>query len=193
MLALPEKGWITPQAETTDHQHVQEARDRFAAFINSHQAGHSSMVKIKVLFLGVGMKRNGEGLATVLRPYATRYTAVSFFNRERMRDHQQRRCRKYLGLEKNHDGAGEVEFRTQIIGHDFKTYLNKIATWPLPSLPPPQKCHELRHQRLRRCIKVTNVRETPGSIVLQALSLIELETSSSKRRARKRPKRFYKQ
>ena len=53
---------ISPQAETTDHQHVQEARDRFAAFINSHQAGRSSMVKIKVLFLGVGMKRNGEGV-----------------------------------------------------------------------------------------------------------------------------------
>ena len=27
-----------------------EARDRFSAFINSHQAGRSSMVKIKVLF-----------------------------------------------------------------------------------------------------------------------------------------------
>ena len=84
---------------------------------------------------------NGEGLGTVLQPHATRYSSVAFFNRDEMDGYQLGLCRRYLGVKKD---ALNVEFRKQYAQQDFKTYLSKLVKWPVPVLPSPTRCEQLR-------------------------------------------------
>ena len=91
------------------------------------------------------------------------------------------RCRRYLGVKKD---ALNVEVRKQYAQQDFKPYLSKLVKWPVPVFLPPQDVSS--YARLERCIRVADVKETPGSTVLQALTLVELELGRSKKSSRKR-------
>ena len=181
---------VTPQANTRKHKHVLAARDRLKAFIEEHQQGCIEPVKIKVLFLGIGFVRNGEGLGVVCQPHWTRYNAVSFFNCEKMDGHQLNRCCGYLGLRRDTPG---VDFRHPPPGQDFATFLAKVVRWPVPTLPTLDRCRELRISRLKRCVCLADVHETAGSVVLDAITYAADETGNKSLLKRKRTKVIYKE
>ena len=162
---------ISPQHHTMDHEHVLFARSRLKSFLRHHQSYSKEKIQVRVIFAGIGFVRNGEGLRIVLSPHSSRYSSVSFYNREIMNEAQLRKCRYFLGLQ----AADEVELKKQFGGQDFRTYIARSLRWPLPELPSEEECKRCRESRIRRCIRVADVQETPGSTILTALSLVELE------------------
>lgn len=183
---------VTPSRQTKDHPHVINAQRKLQAFIEYHQTRRTKQVKVDIKFLGVGFVRNGEGLGVVLRPHASRYRSVSFFNRDKMSEHQRNRCRGYLGLKKSLNQVHWNEKVGSSLGKDFKVFLAKVARWPIPDLPTPEKCLSLRWERLNRCVPVAEIQESAGSHVLHAVTLVELELGKKHRRKSKRSSLIYK-
>lgn len=170
---------ITPPAQTRSHKHVLNAKTKLEAFIDAATKRAASVV-VDISFLGVGFRRNGEGLRTIFSECFSKCALrnVRFYSNERMDARQKQKCRYFLGVT-NASLLSSMRPQFEYL-FDIGDYLRSFARWEIPKELRPID----RMTRLRRTIRSYEVDEPPDWPIPQMLIQVDLVLGREKKRKR---------